>query len=169
MEITIQELKSLEKDRYQIIDIRSETEVSHGKIPDAIVASAQDIIGNPKIDFSKKLVVCCSRGEFSKKAAEELLEEGHDAVSLWGGYLAWLLDQMQEEEDEEVAKQVEQSIRKKFRKNIWSKFTKAINQYELVKEGDCIAVCISGGKDSMLMAKLFQELKLHNKFSFSPT
>ena len=43
---------------------------------------------------------------------------------------------------------------------------KAINEYELVKEGDCIVVCISGGKDSMLMAKLFQELKLHNKFDF---
>lgn len=65
-----------------------------------------------------------------------------------------------------VCDRVEKSIRKKFRKNIWCKFTKAINQYELVKEGDRIAVCISGGKDSMLMAKLFQELKLHNKFPF---
>ena len=64
-------------------------------------------------------------------------------------------------------KDVEQSIRKKFRKTIWCKFTKAINEYDLVKEGDCIAVCISGGKDSMLMAKLFQELKLHNKFDFT--
>ncbi len=64
------------------------------------------------------------------------------------------------------SKDVELSIRKKFRKNIWCKFTKAINKYELVKEGDRIAVCISGGKDSMLMAKLFQELKLHNKFPF---
>ena len=62
--------------------------------------------------------------------------------------------------------EIERSIRKKFRKNIWCKFTKAINQYELVKKGDKIAVCISGGKDSMLMAKLFQELKLHNKFDF---
>ena len=62
--------------------------------------------------------------------------------------------------------QIEQSIRKKFRKSIWCKFTKAINQYELLKEGDQVAVCISGGKDSMLMAKLFQELKLHNKFDF---
>ena len=60
----------------------------------------------------------------------------------------------------------DRSIRKKFKKKIWSKFTKAINEYELVKEGDCIAVCISGGKDSMLMAKLFQKLKLHNKFDF---
>lgn len=61
---------------------------------------------------------------------------------------------------------IELSIRKKFRKNIWCRFTKAINEYELVKENDKIAVCVSGGKDSMLMAKLFQELKLHNKFKF---
>lgn len=61
---------------------------------------------------------------------------------------------------------IELSIRKKFRKNIWCKFTKAINEYNLLKEGDKVAVCISGGKDSMLMAKLFQELKRHNKFNF---
>ena len=73
---------------------------------------------------------------------------------------------MKNREADDFAKNVEQSIRKKFKKKIWSKFTKAINEYELVKEGDCIAVCISGGKDSMLMAKLFQELKLHNKFDF---
>lgn len=65
-----------------------------------------------------------------------------------------------------TAKDIEQSIRKKFRKDIWCRFTKAINRYELIKPGDKIAVCISGGKDSMLMAKLFQELKLHNKFDF---
>ena len=61
---------------------------------------------------------------------------------------------------------MELSIRKKFKKKICSKFTKAVREYELVKEGDRIAVCISGGKDSMLMAKLFQELKRHNKFNF---
>lgn len=66
-----------------------------------------------------------------------------------------------------LAKDVEKSLRKKFKKTIWSKFTKAINAYELVKAGDAIAVCISGGKDSMLMAKCFQELKLHNKFDFT--
>ena len=62
--------------------------------------------------------------------------------------------------------EIEQSIRKKFRKTIWCRFTRAVREYELVKEGDKIAVCISGGKDSMLMAKLFQELKRHNKFNF---
>lgn len=62
--------------------------------------------------------------------------------------------------------EIEQDLRKRFRKNLWCKFTKAIREYDLVQEGDKIAVCISGGKDSMLMAKLFQELKRHNKFDF---
>lgn len=53
-----------------------------------------------------------------------------------------------------------------FRKNIWCRFTRAIREYDLVQEGDRIAVCISGGKDSMLMAALFQELKRHDKFEF---
>ena len=65
-----------------------------------------------------------------------------------------------------VRERAELSIRKKFHKQIFTPFAKAINRYGLVKEHDKIAVCISGGKDSMLMAKLFQELKWHNKFEF---
>ncbi len=61
---------------------------------------------------------------------------------------------------------VERSIIKKFKKEIWRKFTKAINEYEMIQDGDRIAVCISGGKDSMLMAKLFQELERHGKKNF---
>ena len=57
-----------------------------------------------------------------------------------------------------TAEDIEYSIRKKFHKNIFSRFAKAINVYELLQEGDRVAVCISGGKDSMLMAKCFQEL-----------
>ncbi len=64
------------------------------------------------------------------------------------------------------AEEIEKSIRKKFHKSLFSRFAKAINEYQLVRENDRIAVCISGGKDSMLMAKLFQELKRHNKFPF---
>jgi len=63
-------------------------------------------------------------------------------------------------------KEIEKSLKKKYRSSIWCRFTSGINEYQLVKEGDKIAVCISGGKDSMLMAKLFQELKKHNKFEF---
>ena len=60
----------------------------------------------------------------------------------------------------------ELSIRKKFHKSLFTPFAKAINTYDLLQEGDHVAVCISGGKDSMLMAKLFQELKRHNKYPF---
>lgn len=168
MSITVQELKKKDKETYQIIDIRDEVEVAHGEIPGAINVPADDIINNDKIDFSKELIICCTRGIYSEKVVEKLDENGIKAKSLEGGYIAWLLDVMSEdnESDTDFAKDVELSIRKKFRKKIWCKFTKAINEYELVKEGDRIAVCISGGKDSMLMAKLFQELKLHNKFPF---
>ena len=62
--------------------------------------------------------------------------------------------------------EVESSLRKKFHTPLFSKFAKAIREYELLKPGDKVAVCISGGKDSMLMAKLFQELKRHDKFPF---
>lgn len=64
------------------------------------------------------------------------------------------------------AERVEESIRKKVHKSIFTKFCQAINDYEMLKAGDKVAVCISGGKDSMLLAKLFQELKRHNKFPF---
>ena len=63
-------------------------------------------------------------------------------------------------------KEIELSIIKKFKKKIWRPFTKAINEYELIEDGDKIAICISGGKDSMLMAKLFQELERHGKKNF---
>lgn len=66
----------------------------------------------------------------------------------------------------EKYQEIERSIIKKFRKEIWSKFITGINDYELVKEGDKIAVCISGGKDSMLMAKCMQELQRHGKVKF---
>jgi tRNA(Ile)-lysidine synthase TilS/MesJ len=63
-------------------------------------------------------------------------------------------------------KEIERSIITKYRKHIWSKFIKAITDYKLVEEGDKVAVAISGGKDSLIMAKLFQELKRHKKVNF---
>lgn len=137
--ISIKELKELDPSSYQIVDIRDAVEISHGAIPGALAMKTEEIETSDAIDRTKKTIICCSRGRFSVAAAEELQDKAAD---------------------------VEQSLRKKFKKSIWSKFTKAINTYELVKPGDKIAVCISGGKDSMLMAKCFQELKLHNKFDF---
>ncbi len=62
--------------------------------------------------------------------------------------------------------EIERSLIKKYRKSVWSKFIKAIREYKLVEEGDKIAVGISGGKDSIIMAKLFQELKRHGQVNF---
>ncbi|MDR1567315.1 MAG: hypothetical protein LBS33_01305 [Streptococcaceae bacterium] len=61
---------------------------------------------------------------------------------------------------------IERSIIKTYRKDIWTKFVKAINDFEMLASGDKIAVCLSGGKDSMLLAKCFQELKRHGKIDF---
>ena len=69
--------------------------------------------------------------------------------------------------DVEEYKEIERSIITKFRKDIWSKFVRCISDYELVKENDKVMVCISGGKDSFLMAKCFQELVRHGKFKFN--
>ena len=61
---------------------------------------------------------------------------------------------------------IERSIITTYRSKLWSKFVKAIKEYELLKPGDCVCVCMSGGKDSFVMAKLFQELKKHSDFEF---
>ena len=166
MSISVKRMKKLLKDDYQIIDIRSAAEIAHGEIPGAVIVAPENVLDNKNIDYSKKLIICCARGEKSEETARILQSEGYDAQSLEGGFGAWLLDKMSMTDENEKAFEVEKSLRKKFRKEIWSKFTKAVNTYELVKPGDKIAVCISGGKDSMLMAKCFQELKLHDKFDF---
>ena len=62
--------------------------------------------------------------------------------------------------------EIERSIITKFRKDIWSRFIKGVSDYELIKENDNIMVCISGGKDSFLLAKCIEELKKHGKFKF---
>ena len=65
--------------------------------------------------------------------------------------------------------EIERTIIKTYRSGLWTKFIKAIKEFKLIKENDHICVCISGGKDSMLMAKLFQELKRHSDFNFEVT
>ena len=66
----------------------------------------------------------------------------------------------------EQCKEIERSIIKKYRKEIWGRFVKAVQDYELIKENDRIMVCISGGKDSFLLAKCIQEIKRHGKIHF---
>ena len=166
LEISVQEIAQLDEKTYCLIDMRDDLSYSYGNIPGSIHIPGEELLENPEqlaLQYpGEKLIIYCKKGENSKELVCSLQEKGIDAVSLQGGYLAWLMERMKEQ----PGKDIEESIRKKFRKTIWCRFTKAIREYELVKEGDKVAVCISGGKDSMLMAKLFQELKLHNKFPF---
>ena len=67
----------------------------------------------------------------------------------------------------EKYQEIERSIIKKYRKEIWRPFVKAVNEYELIQENDNIMVCISGGKDSFLLAKCIQELQRHGKIKFN--
>ena len=79
------------------------------------------------------------------------------------------MKEMAEEQRQSAQEKAEESIRKKFHKELFSQFARACKTYELIQEGDHIAVCISGGKDSMLMAKLFQEIQRHRKVHFDLT
>lgn len=164
MELSVKEFAELDKADYIVLDIRDDYAFSYGHINDA-VNIPQDKLDIEKLDYpkDKKIIVCCKSGIISRDVAENMRDIGYDAYNLTGGYAEWLGNKL---ESENRAKEIEQSIRKTFSRSVLSKFTKAASQYELVKPGDKIAVCISGGKDSMLMAKLFQELKMHNKFPF---
>ncbi|MFR6538516.1 MAG: ATP-binding protein [Lachnospiraceae bacterium] len=163
-----QQICAMKKEDYNLIDIRDELSFSYGNIPGSINITEEMLLADAEKWREKTVVLCCKKGESSLALATRLREAGWDAYSLQGGYLAWLMQKMQEEEQapEITTFDIEQSLRKKFKKSIWSKFTKAVRDYELVQEGDRIAVCISGGKDSMLMAKLFQELQRHHKVEF---
>lgn len=168
-EISASRLSSLKKDSFALIDIRDEMAFSYGHIPGAVHITGDALENLPDELKDKLLVVYCQKGILSREVVSALCEKGYDAYQLKGGYLTWLMDStssLKGSEEEKTYEEIEQDLRKKYRKNIWCRFTKAIRDYDLVQEGDKIAVCISGGKDSMLMAKLFQELKRHNKFQF---
>lgn len=162
-QITIEQVRKLDEE-YTLVDIRDEISFEYGHIDGAKnIPLAKIKEDNSLLPKDKLVVLCCKSGQISDELAENLRDDGFNAVNLEGGYYSWLRSQF---ENEDYATDVEKSIRKKFSKTIWSRFTAAIIEYKLVEPNDKIAVCISGGKDSMLMAKLFQELKKHNKFPF---
>ncbi len=158
--ITAQELKDFGDE--MLVDIRDSSAFEYGHISGAVNIPQEQVL-TAELPRDKKIVIYCKGGIISGDIAEQLCDKGYDAYELAGGYVEWLRGKM---EQRDVTEAVELSLRKKFKKSIWCKFTKAINEYELVQPNDKIAVCISGGKDSMLMAKLFQELKRHDKFPF---
>ncbi|RHV46178.1 ATPase [Lachnospiraceae bacterium OM04-12BH] len=155
-----------------VIDIRSEEDYKRETYPGAIHIFHEDFMDElDRVPKDRPVYLICYTGQKSDDIAEELSGQGYKIYSIDGGfhsYLRYKLQKLMEKEEDKLdrCKEAERSIVKKFRKEIWRKFTKAINEYELIQDGDRIAVCISGGKDSMLMAKLFQELERHGKKNF---
>ena len=176
--ITIEELEALKDAEKTIVDIRPQDQYMRGTFPGAVSLPASRLEEQyeeetARLDKIHPVYVMCHTGEKSQEWVRRLTGDGFDAVNVEGGYRAWLRLSLSrfvggesEADREEKRARIEQSIIKKFRKPIWRAFTRALNTYDLIQEGDKIAVCISGGKDSMLMAKLFQELKKHGKFQF---
>lgn len=165
MELTPKQLLALPPQDYLLIDMRNSADREYGTIPGSVACSAEQLLQEPP-QTAQKLVIFCAHGVLSVEVAEQLCQKGLSAYSLQGGYLAWLRLTMRQQEQEDYCFKVEQSLRKKFKKDILSRFVKALKEYRLVNAGDKVAVCISGGKDSMLMAKLFQELKRHSAVPF---
>ncbi len=173
-EITYEELRTLPKDSYTLIDIRDEGLTLYGMIPGALNIYIEDLENSEllrSVPREKKLVFYCEIGRMSREiddTAEYL--EGRDCYSLAEGYVGFVQAGMKSEEDQEERRiRAEKSIQKKFHKQLFSPFAKACKSYRLIEEGDHIAVCISGGKDSMLMAKLFQEIQRHRVVQFDLT
>ena len=154
--------------RYRVIDIRTESAFMLGHIPNARRIDRDCLLaGDCALEKDKPLVFYCMFGVLSKEIAELFLARGYEAYHLEGGLGQWLvLTTQADAENADRQGEIEKSLRKQFKKCLTGKFAKAVNEYELIKPGDKVAVCISGGKDSMLMAKLFQELKRRNKYPF---
>jgi tRNA(Ile)-lysidine synthase TilS/MesJ/rhodanese-related sulfurtransferase len=168
-EITPEEMSELRLSSYILVDMRNAGATDYGIIPGALCIPASEFddhvsewrgIGIP-------VIVYCMTGEQSVGPVKRLQAEGVEAYSLKGGYSAWVVFDIRQSESKK--KQVEESIRKTYHKRLFSKFARALNTYELLQPGDHVAVCVSGGKDSFLMAKLFQEIQRHHKFDFDLT
>lgn len=174
-EISINELCKLEEGAFVLIDIRDEGSALYGMMPNAINIPMTQLINEKdkyllELPKDKAVIFYCQRGEKSQEVADFMEENGFDSYSLSGGYNAFLMESIKLDDDNvDACKQAEESIRKKYHKQLFTPFAKACKTYELIQEGDHIAVCISGGKDSMLMAKLFQEIQRHRQVSFELT
>ena len=171
-EITIEELSVMPKESFVLIDIRDEGLASYGMIPGAVNIPADKLESEhnqqlAEIPKEKKLVFYCQIGRRSRELDDLACIEGREALSLQDGYIGYIRFRMDNKTDpEERRLKAEDSIRRKYHEQLFSPFARACKTYRLISEGDRIAVCISGGKDSMLMAKLFQEIQKHRKINF---
>ncbi|MEE3496006.1 MAG: ATP-binding protein [Butyrivibrio sp.] len=174
-EISLNDLRKLAEGSYRLIDVRDEALASYGMLPGAVRIDMEELEKEDSavvadIPQDKKLIIYCQIGKKTKEAGDLPALNGREYYGLEGGYMGYLQDELAHmEEGGEKQKKAEMSIRKKYHKQLFSRFAKACKTYKLINEGDHIAVCISGGKDSMLMAKLFQEIQTHRQVKFDVT
>ena len=164
--------------KWVMLDIRSQEEFLRRSYPEALSIPQRQFEEDPegsisRLDRGKSYLVMCHTGDHSRDIVSLLQDHGIDAANLDGGWRAYLrlslqrfMEEDQDEKRSEKTAAIERSIIKRFRKTVWSPFTKAVKDYQLIQEGDRIACCISGGKDSFLMAKLLQELQRHGPVRF---
>ncbi len=187
IDITLETISRMDPASYQLVDMRPADYYVQGTYPGAVnipdmdpacwqltedpaqALKVQD--GKTLLTKEKPVYILCHTGLKSPAEADKLSEEGFEAKSVEGGYRTYLKEQLhalmqQEEISAGRRMEIERSLIKTYRKQIWGPFTKAIREYQLIQEGDKIACCISGGKDSMILAKLLQEVQKHGPVKF---
>ena len=160
------------RDRARIIDLRKEEDFLRDSPEEAVSIPLPQLREAANLPAADQVICLLSYTEAQCEDAETYLREKGCAVRVLEGGYPRHLRRRQEEllRDESVlsekTRQIERSIITKFRKQLWRPFTKAVKEYQLILPHEKIAVCISGGKDSMLLAKLLQELQKHGEAPF---
>ena len=149
--ISVEELEKIDSSKITIVDVRPADQYSRGSFPGAVNIPLDEFEERMEsVDREKMVYVLCHTGDRSRDCVEKLSDAGYEAVNIEGGYRAYLrlslsrfMENDAKDQKELKTKEIEHSIIKTFRKTVWRPFTKALNQYQLIQEGDKIAVCIS--------------------------
>lgn len=150
-----------------LVDIRDKYSYSFGAVEGSVNIPEDELDeGIAKYPEGTDFVLICRSGVISADAARSLRDKGISAASLAGGYVSWLADSLASRD--ELAEKALRSLRSTYSYKIMSKAKQAIKEYDMLRPGDRVGVCISGGKDSMLLALIIKELHLHGNIPFEP-
>ena len=161
LKINAEEMALLDNKDYLVLDGRDEASFNYGHIDDALYLNGC----LKSLDKNRSYILYAKDNSKAEEIVSKFLEEGYDIVYLKDGYNSWIEYNLGKD-DTDIKEKSERSIIKTYHQELLSPFLKALDKYEMLKDGDRVAVCISGGKDSMLLAKLFQELLKFSRVKF---